>query len=277
MKKFLKSFCLALVLIMLLTLPSFSALAAYDESVVATPTSSTIYVDGYTVAFTAYTINGSNYFKLRDVAQAFNYSQKEFEVSWDGDLNAINVLPGISYTPVGGELFPPRSTAAVWATPSYSTFLINSWESVVMAYLINGNTYFRLRDLASTMNFGLDWDGSTNSITIDTTVGYDSGYNGVAGGSNAELIGGWSGYLLDGNWGTLYFYWNGSAMLGYGDDRENGIYNEGYYSYALNSGVLTLSGGDGSTGYYYSLSRMDDSVSLTLTLSNGSYITLFKH
>jgi hypothetical protein len=38
----------------------------------ASPTSSTVLVNGKNVAFDAYNINGNNYFKLRDLAYTLN-------------------------------------------------------------------------------------------------------------------------------------------------------------------------------------------------------------
>lgn len=66
----------------------------------ATPTSSKVLVNGNEVAFDAYNINGNNYFKLRDVANVINGSEKQFEVTWDGSKNAINLISNKAYTVV---------------------------------------------------------------------------------------------------------------------------------------------------------------------------------
>jgi hypothetical protein len=60
----------------------------------ATPTSSKITLNGGEVSLTAYNIGGNNYFKLRDIAQVF-----DFGVFWDGDNNMIFINAGNSYTP----------------------------------------------------------------------------------------------------------------------------------------------------------------------------------
>jgi hypothetical protein len=60
----------------------------------ASPTSSKIYLDGAEVAFTAYNIGGNNYFKLRDIGQAF-----DFGVDWDGARNTIVIDTSKGYTP----------------------------------------------------------------------------------------------------------------------------------------------------------------------------------
>ncbi|MDR1328684.1 MAG: hypothetical protein LBK23_03705 [Oscillospiraceae bacterium] len=60
----------------------------------AMPTTSKITLDGKEVKFTAYNIGGNNYFKLRDVAAAF-----DFGVFWDGANNAITIDTNTGYTP----------------------------------------------------------------------------------------------------------------------------------------------------------------------------------
>lgn len=54
------------------------------EAATAVPCNSVIYMDGQPVALTAYTINANNYFKLRDIGEAFG-----FKVAWDADSNMI--------------------------------------------------------------------------------------------------------------------------------------------------------------------------------------------
>jgi len=56
------------------------------------PTTSKVLVNGKIVEFEAYNINGYNYFKLRDLAQAVNNTEKNFEVTWDAANNAINLI-----------------------------------------------------------------------------------------------------------------------------------------------------------------------------------------
>jgi hypothetical protein len=60
----------------------------------ANPTSSKIYLDGAEISLTAYNIGGYNYFKLRDIGQAF-----DFGVDWDGANNTIAIDTSKGYTP----------------------------------------------------------------------------------------------------------------------------------------------------------------------------------
>lgn len=138
----------------------------------ATPTSSKVYVNGKLVEFDAYTINGNNYFKLRDLAKVVSGTEKQFEVTWDGAKNAINLISDESYTAVGGELSKGDGKVKT-ATICTSTIYKDGEEIALTAYTINGNNYFKLRDVAQVFNIGVGWDGQTNTITIDTSIDYE--------------------------------------------------------------------------------------------------------
>ncbi|MCR8643436.1 hypothetical protein NV379_12315 [Paenibacillus sp. N1-5-1-14] len=146
------------------TTPQPAALAA-------TPTDSKVEVNGKNVSFEAYTINGFNYFKLRDLAMAINGSEKNFEVSFDEAKNAIALTSKKAYTPAGGELtVSDKSNLQVSETSA--TILLDGKEVQVTAYSINGSNYFQLRDIGRMMNFGVAWDGEASIIKIDTKAEY---------------------------------------------------------------------------------------------------------
>lgn len=140
----------------------------------ALPTSSSVIINGTRVPFEAYTIDNRTYFKLRDLAMALNSSQKQFEVSWDGTRNAINLLTGQPYTVSGGELTLSANASNKNAAISTAKVYINGTEATLTAYVIDGRTYFKLRDLGAAIDFGVTWDGAANSIGIDTASGYIS-------------------------------------------------------------------------------------------------------
>lgn len=138
----------------------------------ATPTASPVLVNGTTVAFEAYNIDGNNYFKLRDLAKVLSGTAKQFGVGWDGVNNAISLTTGKAYTVVGGELTKSGKTGSVTATISSSGVYVNGTAVSLTAYNIGGNNYFKLRDVAAAVDFGVVWDGNTNTIGIDTSTGY---------------------------------------------------------------------------------------------------------
>lgn len=137
----------------------------------ATKTASSVIVDGKQVAFDAYNIDGSNYFKLRDLAKVVSGTQKQFDVSWDDANKAINLISGSAYTAVGGEL-ATGSAAAMKATANTSPIFKDKVAVKLTAYHINGNNYFKLRDIGQAFNFAVTWDAATNCINIDTAKDY---------------------------------------------------------------------------------------------------------
>lgn len=137
----------------------------------ANPTNSKVTVNGKQVSFDAYNINNNNYFKLRDVAQIIRGTDKQFNVTWDGSKNAINLITNTEYETTGGELTPGDGVSKQ-STLSTSTIFKDGVEVSLTAYNINGNNYFKLRDLGLTFNFSVTWDGVNNTVVIDTTKPY---------------------------------------------------------------------------------------------------------
>lgn len=140
--------------------------------VTATPIASTVYFNGQPVALQAYTINGFNYFKLRDIAFVLSGSEKQFEVAWDSVQNRILLTTDAPYTPAGGEALLPATVKAESALATSSTILLNEEEAAFTAFGINGNNYFKLRDLAEAIDFSVEWDAASGRIIVDTTREY---------------------------------------------------------------------------------------------------------
>ncbi|MBE6034577.1 MAG: hypothetical protein E7222_07725 [Clostridiales bacterium] len=141
------------------------------KTTMAKSTASTVIVNGKNVAFEAYNIGGNNYFKLRDLAQVVSGSKKQFEVGWDNTNKAINLLSGKTYTSVGGELAKGDGISKT-ATVSTATIYKDGAVVSLTAYTINGNNYFKLRDIAKAFNIGVTYDNATKNIGINTDSSY---------------------------------------------------------------------------------------------------------
>lgn len=139
----------------------------------ASYTDSKVLVDGKEIKFEAYNINDNNYFKLRDIAYALtNYgSGVRFNVEWDGNKNMISLLSNTDYAPVGGELVQGDGQNKTYQV-STSAILKDRANVTMNAFLINGNNYFKLRDLGKLFDFNVSWDGANNCILIDSTTSY---------------------------------------------------------------------------------------------------------
>lgn len=146
--------------------------AGAAKTLSATPTASNVLVNGKKTAFEAYQIDGNNYFKLRDLAAVISNDKKGFEVTWDAERNAISLESGKPYTTVGGELSVSGATAVQEAKPTSSKVYLNGKQHDLIAYNIDGNNYFKLRDIAKMMDIGVTWDEVSNTIGVDTAISY---------------------------------------------------------------------------------------------------------
>lgn len=141
------------------------------ETVTAKVISSRVLVDGNDISFDAYNINGNNYFKLRDLATVVSGTTKQFEITWDGEKNAINLVSGESYTEVGGELAKGDGRDKTGGLNTAKIYK-DGGEIQLVAYNIDGNNYFKLRDIAGAFNIGVTWDEITSTVEIDTLMDY---------------------------------------------------------------------------------------------------------
>lgn len=144
-----------------------------DNQISAVPISSSVLVDGQTIVFDAYTVNGDNYFKLRDIAYVLSTTEKVFDVDWYGTVDAtITLTSGRSYAETGTELSTSAGTETQTAVPvSIITYLDRKMINVG-TYKIGDDIYFKLRDLGSAIDFGVTWDSSSHAVIIDTSTGY---------------------------------------------------------------------------------------------------------
>ncbi len=137
----------------------------------ATQTASKVYINDKEVSFDSYNIEGSNYFKLRDLTYTLRRSEKQFDVSWDKEANAINLLLNQAYTVTSGEMTKGDGTDKN-AKATTSQTLIHGKAVQLTCYNISDSNYFKLRDIGKELNFAVDYDSTKNAIMIDTSKPY---------------------------------------------------------------------------------------------------------
>ncbi len=133
---------------------------------VAEPSTAKVMVNGELVPFAAYTIEGFNYFKLTDVSYALSGTSRQFEVTWDAEVGAINMMTERPHIVKGTELqgnSGETETALRFFSPVYK----NGEEMAVTVYTIDGSSYFKLDSLMVALDLKVGWDGETGTITID--------------------------------------------------------------------------------------------------------------
>lgn len=128
-----------------------------------------IYVDGKKYDVVAYNIGGNNYFKIRDIAQMVSGTPKAVDVEWDAGTNAINLLSLADYTSVGGELAKGDGSQKT-AAASQSILTLDGLPVGASCYTVEGNNYFKLRDVTDALDCWVEWDQKANAIKIATNL-----------------------------------------------------------------------------------------------------------
>lgn len=129
----------------------------------ATPTRTkgqSVYVDNTRVYPTGYNIKDNNYFKLRDVGQLVG-----FGVDWDESTRTV-VITSDRTTPVLTGLLDMAQTGST-AKLSPQRITVDGEEVSLTSYLIRGNNYIKLRDIAKEIHFGVEYDMTSKKVTID--------------------------------------------------------------------------------------------------------------
>ena len=118
--------------------------------------------------FSGYNINGNNYVKLRDFAQTLSNTSCRFDVSWDAANQNINLITKTKYS--GPATAPATSGSDQTAYVYNKGLLVNGYTTDVDAYTINGNTYFKLRDLATLVDAYVYDDAGSKEIYVVTEM-----------------------------------------------------------------------------------------------------------
>ncbi len=141
----------------------------YDSinTLTATNSNAKFIVDGESVEISGYTVNDSNYYKIRDIAMILRTTASRFDVAWDSSLGGITISRGVKYTIVGGELSGERETA-LNVNQSSAPVYVDGEARDMLSYNINGSTYFRIRDISDMVGFTVDWDGEQQAVIIRT-------------------------------------------------------------------------------------------------------------
>ena len=141
-----------------------------EESIGIVPTRQRLTVNGVERKTEIYNINGSNYFKLRDMAALLSGTGSSFSVDYDDATKLISVVTGASYTKKNGDLTLPdgetMAAKAAQAVRSRQSIQVNGERLDLVAYNIGGNNYFKLRDMGEAMNFDVGYDDASKTMLV---------------------------------------------------------------------------------------------------------------
>ena len=153
-----------LPIILTLLLVCIAAPYASAANVVASPQN--LSVDGVDADCDKYNIDGSNYFKLRDLAQLLSKTDSRFSISFDEQSNAVAVVSGKEYIPVGGELARGQDQSKTAVVSKQSVLIDGKAVDGLSIYNIGGNNYLKLRDLGDALGFTVDYDADSNTAIV---------------------------------------------------------------------------------------------------------------
>ena len=206
--------------------------SANKTSLQVKSTTHKVKVNGKSVAPQGYYIvngteYGNNYFKLRDIAYLLNGTKSQFNVRWDAENERILLTSGTSYETVGGEL-KDSSTAVEKIGQSNSTIVLDGEEISLDGYIINGNNYYKLRDIGKALGFDVDFENATGTVLISTAKDSsdddnNSNNSGNNGSDTAVPATNPTGYTFNGSgWGHSVgmSQWGAYAMANQGFTYE---------------------------------------------------------
>lgn len=141
------------------------------QNAAANPTNDSLTSDGALQNPTVYKINGSNYFKIRDLAAILNGTSKQFSVGYDAALNSVTATTGEGYEKLDGDLAGAPTGGEKAAAISNDSIYIDGQKVEAEVYKIDGNNYFKLRDLGKALDFYVGWTAE-RGVYIETAKPY---------------------------------------------------------------------------------------------------------
>ena len=127
-------------------------------------------ISNYT--FSTYIINDYNYFKLRNFASYMNNTAKKFDIRFNSERNAIEIFTESDYVDFSG--IPKENiSGSKKAIPSPQKIFIDGREVQISGYNIDGNNYFKLRDLAEALDIQINYDEVKKCVILNPNLSND--------------------------------------------------------------------------------------------------------
>lgn len=124
-------------------------------------------LNGTASALQGYFIDGSNYYKLRDLAAILAVTGSKFNVTYDAGKGIIEILPGKAYEKSGSDL--SALSAAVKSVKAGSQGITAKGEALsIEGYNIDGYNYYKLRDIVIHIDCSVDYNEKDNTVILLT-------------------------------------------------------------------------------------------------------------
>ena len=132
---------------------------------------SSLNIDGKAHNVAGLKIDGSNYYSIRDLANAMKDTTGRFKLSYDAETNKIVIDTG--YNEVNNENVLPLDLNYVSEIINYNnskiSFLVNGSEIQVSGYFLNENNYINLKELSLHLGYKMNYNDIEDCVYLDTT------------------------------------------------------------------------------------------------------------
>ena len=136
------------------------------DKFVVKPSDAILSINGNNINVSGFNIDGSNYYKIRDIAMVLRGTDAKFEVLWNDSAKAIEITTNHIYSPIGNELYHKEDYREINKVTSDLT--VDGEKIFLDGYNIDGSTYFKVRDIGEIAGFETGWDASNQTILIIT-------------------------------------------------------------------------------------------------------------
>ena len=157
---------IAVILSCIMIIGALPAAYAKEAAYTAVPTKQDVMVSGSPVDFASYNIDGYNYFRIRDIVAAFNWSPKNFNVEYNAERNSVDIFTYTGYSQGIEAISKYEKSGNQVAIPTHQEVYVDGREVTLEAYAILGYNYCKLRDLAELIDFAVDWNATDKIVSI---------------------------------------------------------------------------------------------------------------
>ena len=161
-----------LVLLITMSVVVLTGTVVFAEGTPTTHVSNPIDVNGTPADIKGYNIGGHNYFKLRDLAQSLTGTEAHFQVVWDEENRRVVLTPDMDYAPDGTEDLERLPDPDPKAVKTTSEIWFGEETVELDAYVVDGYNYVKLRDIASLVDFAVNYYHETHSVSFLTDKPY---------------------------------------------------------------------------------------------------------
>ena len=127
-------------------------------------TTQKVRLDDKDVVIYGYNIDGENYFKLRDVAAVLKDSKVKFGVEYKDGL--VTLTKGADYKVLDTDQKEVKAESEAMLTND--KVKVGETDLTAKAFKIDGNNYYRVRDLGKALEFGVDYDEEANTVLLSS-------------------------------------------------------------------------------------------------------------